>query len=149
MRIRVKEIEPRVYGAIFYDGINFDDVKRFIEETELEVLIKCDRGPGLPTIYIEGIGKISPRTYIVRFGGKEIKCYSKEEFDKHFGIYDENENIEDGFEDYLALSYVKAKLNPITNKYTVVNKTTGFQFEIDKDVFESKYIYIKDFNRFL
>ena len=149
MRIRVKETEPRVYGAIIYDGINVDDVKKFVEETGLEVLIKYDRGPSLPSIYIEGIGKISPKTYIIRFGGKEIGCYSKEDFKKRFTEYNEIEKVGDDFKDYLALNYVKAKLNPVPTNYTVVNESTGFQFEMDKDTFEHKYIFIKDFNRFV
>ena len=147
--MRVKEKEPRIYGAIWYDGINFNEVKKFVEETGVETLIES-KHPGLPDLYIAGIkGKIPPRSYIVRYGGTDIRVFSKEEFDKLYEEYDEKNNLSDDYKNYVAMSFVKAKLNTVTNKYSIINETTGFQFEMNKDDFEKKFIYIKDFNKFL
>lgn len=146
--MRVKEKEPRIYGAVFYDGINVNAVKKFVEDTGIETLIKNEH-PGLPSFFIAGMGKIEPRSYIVRYGGQNIKVFSKEEFDKLYEKYDEDEIKGKDFKNYIAVSFVKAKLNNITNKFTIINESTGFQFEMNKDEFEKKFIPIEDFNRLL
>ena len=147
--MRVKEKEPRIYGAVFYDGINVNVVKKFVEDADVETLIE-NKHPGLPDFYIAGIkGKIPPRSYIIRYGGTDIKVFSKEEFDKLYEKYDEDEIKGKDFKNYIAVSFVKAKLNNITNKFTIINESTGFQFEMNKDEFEKKFIPIEDFNRLL